>query len=63
MKRKFKIDMHLPSLMFLLFLALKLLGFIEWSWLWVTAPIWITLSIALALCAIIFSIREILDAS
>lgn len=28
------------SLLFLLFLGLKLGGLIAWSWLWVTAPIW-----------------------
>lgn len=25
----------------ILFIALKLLGFIEWSWLWVLSPAWI----------------------
>ncbi|QZA69851.1 hypothetical protein 043JT007_65 [Bacillus phage 043JT007] len=28
------------SALALLFIALKLTGFISWSWLWVTAPIW-----------------------
>lgn len=27
--------------MFLIFLTLKLIGKIAWSWWWVTAPIWI----------------------
>lgn len=26
--------------LFLIFLVLKLLGFIAWSWWWVAAPIW-----------------------
>ncbi len=26
--------------LFLLFLALKLTGYINWSWYWVTAPLW-----------------------
>lgn len=30
-----------PSLLFLLFLGLKLTGYIAWSWWWVTAPLWI----------------------
>ena len=30
----------LPSLLFLLFLALKLTDVIDWSWWWVTAPLW-----------------------
>ena len=28
------------GLMFLIFLTLKLLGTITWSWWWVTAPLW-----------------------
>ena len=30
----------LPTALFLLFLTLKLCGVIDWSWWWVTAPIW-----------------------
>lgn len=30
----------LPSLVFLVFLVLKLLGKLTWSWVWVTAPLW-----------------------
>lgn len=29
-----------PLALFLLFLGLKLTGYITWSWLWVTAPLW-----------------------
>jgi hypothetical protein len=28
------------SVLFLVFLTLKLLGKIDWSWWWVTAPLW-----------------------
>lgn len=28
------------GLMFLIFMTLKLTGFIHWSWWWVTAPLW-----------------------
>lgn len=31
---------HFFSLMFLIFLTLKLCGVIDWSWWWVTAPLW-----------------------
>lgn len=27
--------------LFIVFLVLKLTGYIAWSWLWVTAPLWI----------------------
>ena len=32
----------LPSLLFCIFLVLKLCGVIGWSWWWVTAPLWIS---------------------
>ena len=34
-------------LLFLLFLGLKLTGYISWSWWWVTAPVWIPLGLAI----------------
>lgn len=30
----------LPTILFLIFLVLKLTGTITWSWWWVTAPLW-----------------------
>jgi hypothetical protein len=41
--------------LFFLFLALKLTGYIDWSWLWVLAPLWIPLAIV-AVCGIGFLI-------
>lgn len=35
------------GLLFIAFLVLKLTHVINWSWWWVTAPIWIPLAIAL----------------
>jgi len=29
------------SVLALLFIALKLMGFIAWSWVWVLSPLWI----------------------
>jgi len=40
------------GLLTLLFIALKLTGFIDWSWLWVLSPLWIPTSIALLIFAI-----------
>jgi hypothetical protein len=34
-------SLGLSSLMFLIFLVLKLTGHIDWSWWWVTSPLWI----------------------
>ena len=36
-------------LLTLLFIGLKLTGYITWSWIWVLAPLWIPISIALIL--------------
>jgi len=37
------------SLLAILFIGLKLTGVINWSWLWVLSPIWIPISIVLAI--------------
>lgn len=39
------------GLLTLLFIALKLLGVIDWSWVWVLAPIWISVVIVLLILA------------
>jgi hypothetical protein len=33
------------TILFLIFLVLKLTNFIDWSWWWVTAPLWIPIVI------------------
>lgn len=37
------------GLLTLLFIALKLLGKIDWPWLWVLSPVWISVGITLAI--------------
>ncbi len=37
----------LPGVLFVVFLVLKLIGVISWSWWWVTAPLWIPAGLAL----------------
>jgi hypothetical protein len=46
------------SLLFLLFLGLKLTGHIDWSWWWVTAPLWIPLTLGILVFgfALVFTI-------
>jgi len=36
------------GLLTIVFITLKLLGIIAWSWLWVLSPIWIPLGAAIA---------------
>jgi hypothetical protein len=45
------------SLLFLLFLGLKLTGHIDWSWWWVAAPLWIPLLAVLLLAVVISAIE------
>jgi hypothetical protein len=35
----------LGTILFLIFLVLKLTNYIDWSWWWVTAPLWIPIVI------------------
>lgn len=37
----------LPGILFVVFLVLKLLDKIDWSWWWVTSPLWIAGGISL----------------
>lgn len=45
--------LSLGTVLFIVFLVLKLCGTITWSWWWVTAPLWIPAGIALILIALI----------
>ncbi len=37
------------GLLTILFIALKLTGFVNWSWLWVMSPLWISAALALVI--------------
>ena len=37
------------TVLFLIFMILKLTGNIDWSWWWVTSPLWIPLSLMIAI--------------
>jgi len=41
------------GLLTVLFIGLKLTGYIAWSWWWVLSPIWIPAGVALAILAIV----------
>lgn len=49
------------GLLTILFIGLKLTGFINWSWWWVLSPLWLPVTIVLViamLCLIIFAISN-----
>ena len=43
----------LGGAVFLVFLILKLTGHIDWSWWWVTAPLWIPVLIVLGILGVL----------
>ena len=45
----------------LLFIALKLTGQIDWNWIWVLSPIWISISFLAVLVIVILLISRIID--
>lgn len=42
------------GLLAVLFIGLKLTGYINWSWLWVLCPLWIWIPIAIVIIIFIF---------
>ena len=42
------------GLLTILFIALKLLGKISWSWVWVLSPLWIPVAVSIILIIIAF---------
>jgi len=45
--------LSLSTVLFLIFMTLKLTGNIAWSWWWVAAPLWIPIGIALAVLVVV----------
>ena len=43
----------LGTILFVVFLVLKLTEVIDWSWWWVTAPIWIPVALVFAMAIIV----------
>jgi len=41
------------TVLFLVFLVLKLTGNIDWSWWWVTSPLWIPLTLGVVIMGVL----------
>lgn len=52
----------LSGLTFIVFLVLKLCNVIDWSWWWVTAPLWMPVAIFVAVCIVVFIVAFIVGA-
>ena len=48
-----KVSYSLTTPLFLIFLILKLTGVINWSWWWVTSPLWIPLLFGIFIIGIV----------
>lgn len=44
------------GLLTIVFITLKLTGFIDWSWLWVLAPLWVGAILGFGIIAVIITI-------
>lgn len=51
----------LGSVLFIVFLVLKLTGNIDWSWWWVTSPLWIPLTLGVVIMGIVGLIAVMLN--
>lgn len=54
MNIKVNVDFKLAIILTIIFMILKLMNYITWSWIWVISPIWITIIIAIILVLIIY---------
>lgn len=48
--------MGFGTVLFLIFLVLKLVGVITWSWWWVTSPLWISFLLFIVIVGVIVAI-------
>lgn len=48
------------GLVFLVFLVLKLTGNLQWSWWWITSPLWLPLLLFVALSTLLFLVVVVL---
>ena len=51
----------LAILLTVLFVGLKLTGYITWSWLWVLSPIWIDIALAILIIIAVIIIRVVFE--
>lgn len=54
-----KIDFSFGVILSAIFIVLKVVGVIDWSWIWLLSPIWIEGIIVLLLLLIYFIIRKL----
>jgi len=55
-----KVNIGFPGLLALVFITLKLIGKISWSWWWVLSPIWIPLALFVLILGAVIGLKVIL---
>jgi hypothetical protein len=50
--------LSLATILFLIFLILKLTNYIDWSWWWVTSPLWISAIFVILIISIVFKSKR-----
>lgn len=53
----------IPTVIQIVFIILKVVGVIEWSWLWVLSPTWISILAAIFVFLIFLIVRSIIKVS
>lgn len=53
-----KSGLGFSSILLLIFITLKLIGTINWSWWWVLSPIWIPLGLVIVFGIIVLSLKK-----
>ena len=59
-KQVIVINSSILTVLFVVFLTLKLTGNIDWSWWWVTSPLWLPLAILIGFITLIITVGIIL---
>lgn len=49
-------SLGLADILTIIFVVLKLIGVIEWSWIWVLSPIWISVILIAVLSVVLYII-------
>lgn len=47
----------IPTTLLVVFVVLKLVGVIDWPWLWVLSPLWIGLVVGLVFVGLLFLLK------
>ena len=50
-----------PEVLLLIFLTLKATGLIDWPWIWVFSPVWISLGLLAVFVSGLFIVKWFLD--